>query len=394
VLGGLMLLGVGSALFVSLAGASRNTTALLADKADLILSSIEQRVRQHLDPAKAQAEYLAGLMESGSLDPADEAATAAALRASLAASPQVTGVAFIGADGRVLRVERDGGLLVREDWSNRPKIMELMAGFRTDRGLDWGAPTWSEPFRQTILPVTAPVRRDGRLIGLVAPALLIKDLSRYVAGLSAPDQTTFILLGKDAVIAHPGLAEGGPGRSVESPLPRVDQVGDPVLASIWQAKADLRFPLKPGDKGHVVTGPSDYTVFIYRQIQGYGERPWIVGAAMPGREAGQEFDRLFRMALGGLFLLLVAVASAVLVARRIARPIDELVRVTQAVQRLELKDAPVLPRSRVRELDAAGQALNGMVAALRWFELYLPRRLVHALISGATPAWCGRRSGR
>jgi adenylate cyclase len=29
----------------------------------------------------------------------------------------------------------------------------------------------------------------------------------------------------------------------------------------------------------------------------------------------------------------------------------------------------------------AGQALNAMVAALRWFELYLPKRLVHRLIA-------------
>jgi hypothetical protein len=56
--GGLMLLAVGSVLVVSLGRAGRNTGELLADKAELILSSIEQRVRQHLGLVVAQAEYL------------------------------------------------------------------------------------------------------------------------------------------------------------------------------------------------------------------------------------------------------------------------------------------------------------------------------------------------
>ena len=54
---------------------------------------------------------------------------------------------------------------------------------------------------------------------------------------------------------------------------------------------------------------------------------------------------------------------------------------TEAVRTLEFDKAPVLSRSRIRELDTAGQALNAMVAALRWFELYLPKRLVHRLIA-------------
>jgi hypothetical protein len=64
--GGLMLLAVGSVLIVSLGGAGRNTGELLADKAELILSSIEQRVRQHLGPVMAQAEYLKNSIEGGS----------------------------------------------------------------------------------------------------------------------------------------------------------------------------------------------------------------------------------------------------------------------------------------------------------------------------------------
>src|SRR5687768_1007886 len=66
--GAWMLLAVGSVLIVSLGGAGRKTGEILADKASLILSSIEQRVRQHLGPVVAQAEYLKNSVESGQLD--------------------------------------------------------------------------------------------------------------------------------------------------------------------------------------------------------------------------------------------------------------------------------------------------------------------------------------
>jgi adenylate cyclase len=101
----------------------------------------------------------------------------------------------------------------------------------------------------------------------------------------------------------------------------------------------------------------------------------------PERTAGRELDRLFWIGVNTLVLLVVAVGVAVLVGRRVAKPVLNFVRVAEGVQRLDLRGTPTLPRSRVRELDAAGQALNSVVSTLRWFELYLPKRLVHRLLA-------------
>ena len=144
-LGGLMLLAVGSVLALSFGGASRNTSALLGDKADLILSSIEQRIRQHLDPVSEQAAYMRELLESGAVDPRDPDALGAALRAALAATPQVTGIAFIGEDGQTLRVPRDGGATLREDWSRRPEIAGVIRAFREGERTGWREPQWTSP---------------------------------------------------------------------------------------------------------------------------------------------------------------------------------------------------------------------------------------------------------
>ena len=123
--GGLMLLAVGSVLVVSLGGAGRNTGELLADKADLILSSIEQRVRQHLGLVVAQAEYLKTSMDRGQLDVKDARALETALRSALAATPQVTGIGFIRSNLEVVRVERRDCSLITEDWSRQLDVIKL-----------------------------------------------------------------------------------------------------------------------------------------------------------------------------------------------------------------------------------------------------------------------------
>jgi adenylate cyclase len=380
--GGLMLLAVGSVLIVSLGGAGRNTGELLADKAELILSSIEQRVRQHLGPVMAQAEYLKNSIESGQLDVEDPKALETALRSALAATPQVTGIGFIRSNLEVARVERRDGTLITEDWSRRPEIIRVFEDFRAGKGAGWSEPVWSSPFQQTIIPYLMPVHRGGNLIGILVPAIVVTELSRYVAEISSPAQWAFILHGRDEVLAHPALAERPLTGTRERPLPLLSEVDDRVLQQIWSAERRLmNLPLRSTDQGHIVPFRDDYFIYMYREVPRLGEKPWIIGAAMPGSDAGQEAERLRMMVLIGSGLLLVSVLSAIVVGRRVARPIRDIVRVTEAVQTLEFDKAPVLPHSRIRELDRAGQALNAMVAALRWFELYLPKRLVHRLIA-------------
>jgi adenylate cyclase len=184
------------------------------------------------------------------------------------------------------------------------------------------------------------------------------------------------------VLAHPALAERPLTGIRERPLPLLTEVDDKVLQQIWSAeRRPMNLPLRSADQGHIVPFPDDYFIYMYREVPRFGEKPWIIGAAMPGSDAGQEAERLRMMVLIGSGLLLVSVLSAIVVGRRVARPIRDIVRVTEAVRTLEFDKAPVLPHSRIRELDMAGQALNAMVAALRWFELYLPKRLVHRLIA-------------
>jgi adenylate cyclase len=64
-----------------------------------------------------------------------------------------------------------------------------------------------------------------------------------------------------------------------------------------------------------------------------------------------------------------------------AYPMRELAVRAAAVSRLDLADMTPLGRSMVRELDAQNVAFNAMVASLRWFATYMPKSLVHRLLS-------------
>ena len=54
--------------------------------------------------------------------------------------------------------------------------------------------------------------------------------------------------------------------------------------------------------------------------------------------------------------------------------------VARLIGELRLDDIRELPHSRVRELDEQSNTFNSMTGALRWFQAYVPRSLVHQLM--------------
>src|SRR5690606_9890927 len=117
----------------------------------------------------------------------------------------------------------------------------------------------------------------------------------------------------------------------------------------------------------------------YQRLEGYGERPWLVGRYFPFDDIETEVQRLqFAAAIGGIVLLL-----ALLIAWRlghvIGRPVRMLAAAAGRLQRLDF-GGPPLDRLRLRELDDAAQAVNAATAALSWFGNYVPRKLVGRLL--------------
>ncbi len=383
---GLMLLAaLAVVLGLAFYAGTANTRQLLADRSNLLLDTLENRINSFLSPVASQLQVIAEEMQQNP-EPSSLLERRSALHGILAATPQVLGVLFVTQDLKAYRYLRETGAEPVEDWSDNAEMKGYLADARLGRGVVWGPPTWSKELDQTIINANLTIAKDGRLYGMLFAAVGLKTMVEYVDQLSASvGQPVFVLQGRSRVVAVPGLNPSlvGPDR----PLPLLAEVGDPVLAAMWAGSTEAAEIFDRGVRGtaRLVETPERAWLVLFREIVGFGDEPWIVGTYLPASIAGAEVRRLWRALILSLACLAAAVAMTFWLGRRMARPVERLAQAAGFVQRLELAAVPVLPRSHIKELDQAARAFNAMHNGLAWFETYVPRRLVGQLMANPSP---------
>jgi class 3 adenylate cyclase len=335
-------------------------------------------------------DYIGGLIEEGELDPDDHRRLYDILAAGVAATQQVHGVLYIDARGWMMTASRaQDGTIVRkfESWQNDPQIAEAMAAAaaRGGNAAYWGRPAFADDVG-TVLNLRRPVRR-GALVGMVVAGLTIAELSEFVAGLeSESGQNAFILYDREYVLAHTALIQDFQGLGPDRPLPRVTEVGDPILFEIW-SEGWQEHRLNIG-VGHQITfdGDGDDYVFLYAPLADYAAMPWLVGSYFREDDIGSQVIRVFQTAMIGVAGIVLALVVAFLLGRMLRTPITQLAEAATMVQDLTLDRVPTLPRSHLRELDDAMRAFNAMVGGLKAFALYVPHDLLRHLLARGNPA--------
>jgi adenylate cyclase len=383
---GLMLLTT-LAVVLSLAfyAGTANTRHLLADRSNLLLDTLEDRIASFLTPVATQLDVIATEMADAE-DPSRLLERRSALHGILAATPQVLGVLFVTPELQAYRYRRETGAEPAQDWRGNAEMADYLAEARLGRGVVWGPPVWSPELRETIINANLPIAEDGRLAGLLFAAVGLKTMVDYVDELSTRvGQPVFVLQGRSRVVAVPGLdpSIAGPDR----PLPLLTEAGDPVLATMWDGSTEIVEIFDQGVRGsaRLVSANDVEWVVLYREIVGFGNEPWIVGTYLPASVAGAEIRRLWHALLLSLGCLLAAVAATFWLGRRMARPVERLAQAAGHIQKLELDAVGELPRSYIKELDQAARAFNAMRNGLSWFETYVPRRLVSQLMANPSP---------
>jgi adenylate cyclase len=381
---GLVFLSVAGVLLVTLSIATRNTFELLEDKSRLLMTSLGQQIGQFLQPLQAQVNLLGDLIEDGEIDPRQPERLFEALRASLAASPQMRSTVFLDPSGWMMAAIRgDGGIEPAvDDWRLHPDVALAMKEAEATEGSlpFWGPPVFVPGPDVTVLNLRRSIIREGQFLGLIATTLTVGDLSRFITSLETETgQNAFILYDRDLVLAHSALALQFPGLSRNEPLPRVTEIGDPVLFNIWRdgwQNRKLEFDVN-GHSGEL--GGTEY-IYLYQGLAGVGDQPWLVGSYFRSDAVTGQLDRLL-VALGlGLLALVVAMIVALLLGRRVSRPVTQLAVAADSIRTLDLEDLAPLRRSRLREIDAAAIAFNAMVRTLRVFTAYVPKQVVQGLI--------------
>ena len=384
-IGGLVLIAVVSVLALGLWSARQNTVDLLADKSDATMRAVLARVDQYLEPAEHMLSHLGQRMEQGAIDANDEAGVGAQLSGALAATPQMRSVVFIRADHRMVFALRqaDGVALQVIDVSTMPVIVNAVQTGR-DRGvLYWAEMIRPETADTTIVNVRRPVHRHGEYLGLLAATVRVDLLSELIdADSRGHGGTAFVLVGGDQVLAHPALIGGFPGLSPEKPMPSVADIADPVVSALIEPGSErgFRARLERETGIRVIETPdADYAV-VSRTITRYGDVPWLVAVYFPAADLADELWRLAWAAIAGVAVLIVSLVAAFGFARYLSAPINRLALAAHQVSDLSLGGVQRLPSSLFTEMTEAASAFNSMVVGLRWFETYVPRKLVHQLV--------------
>lgn len=379
----LVLVSVGGVLGVSVWLAQKNTLALLGNSANQAIIHAVSRIENHLTPASDLVEFVAKRLEQAEVDTKDHKALGKFLTGSLAAGRQIEAVSFLDADLKSVVAHRSkaGRVRVSEINDSRDQqVIKRWAKLSTD--LKWAAPIWRPQSNKTYLNAGYPVMRDGKRIGAVSAVVAIRELSSFVRQRHAEPGKRFVLYGRDHVLAHPLMTRGYPGLSAKQPLPALAGFRDTILAAIWQQKDrfDLIFKMGPGSYGHALRIDGKDYVFIFRRLHGFGPKPMIVGAYFGAAKVGTEIHRLLVSIYVGVGALILSLIAAAILGRRIARPIVRFSRAASQVQNLDLDHINDLPGSVFRELDQQSKAFNAMLRALRWFELYIPKKIVDRLV--------------
>ena len=390
-LGALIALTAGAVLWLGLGSAAESTRRLIHERSDTVLDSLEQELGSRLEPITEQARWIAARVADGELDLADPASLDTFMFGALAATPQVAGIGFFRPDGTGRAWYRDARVAISEDRSQNPNLRQWMTTGEQATTTAWRNPIWIDTLGKAAVLHDSPLRRDGRFVGMLGQIVLTEELSRDLTGKAAPNTVPFVLHRDRDVLAHPQLVHWSPlGTGASRPLATIDEVGDPVLAALGtEAAREGRWLARsgPGIEVKWVELDDIWHLVLQRKLHRYGE--WTVGVHVDTSEIDDSAIRgMLEAAAAGFAVLLVAVVLAVLVGRRISRPVRAIAAAARVVEDNRLDEVRPLRPSWILEMDDANRSFNRMVEGLRERQVirrtlgrFVPERVAHELLS-------------
>lgn len=383
---GLIVIAVGLVLGIAIWSGRENTVELTRERAELTIGLIRDGLSHRLDPIRVAATGLADLIGQEGIDPFRQDRWLELAAGTLTALPQISALRYVSIDGRVSRVSKSdsGGFRHRTYEERSPTMDRINAAVIEAKQPFWGDVFWGEAVGEPAVNLRAPVRQGDTVIGHVNALVSVASLSRLLLELTQNyESQAFILIDGTRVLAHPSLLFGLEDIGPDRPLPSIDEIGDPVLARIWDEgtfvdRLSSRSIL--AGRGHIISLGNELYAFIYKQVDDYGPRPWLIGTYIQEETVVAAFARLSRAGTAGLIILFIAAGLAWWTARRVASPVKALAAAAESVRALDFAGAVHLERSRIEELDDAALAFNAMFEGLRWFEAYVPKALVKRLV--------------
>jgi adenylate cyclase len=348
------------------------------------IDGLELALRNHLDAARHQADFIVDNVLSGAMPLGRSVRLEEFAAGSLAAAPQISGLLIADAQGQVIRIRREPFGNVERIWQDvqsDPQLVQIDAEVRQHRAPYWGPPVFSHHHEATVFNLRVPLWRADEYLGFVAIGISIQALSELALELSEPPRSrVFVLYAGDKVLAHMFLALQPGNRSVDKPLLGVDEIIDPVIRHLGSVRPYTDFTPPEGiDIGEIEVGGTDYVV-LQKPISGYGDAPLIIGAYGDASAVNALLLMMYRVILIGGGVLVASLVLALVLSRVITRPIRRTSEAATAIAALDFDGVKPLPPSNIREIDNLAASFNAMLVGLKSFGRYVPRTLVKQLI--------------
>ena len=362
-LGFFVLTAVGSVLGIGLVSGYRNTISLLHEKAELLVSSEVSQTKFYFDTAQNQVEFIAQQIDVGEVEPGPEEEFTSLLFGALAATPQIIRIQYVDHRNKLIAAERQDEELmplfasVGDDEEMRALIDEA----KRRRKAFWGRLLWRQEYKQATLNYHRPVIKNGEVTGVLSVLISVYRLSEMISDLETEfGANAFILYGPDMVLAHALMAFGYPDLHRMRPLPEQERYSDPVITAMWQVREE---PLLeeimlsgPGIK-FVELGQQAY-IILYRQVEGYTDRPLYIGTHFDSVDLMSEVFRLKWAIISCFIISIFSSFTAAYIGRRISSPVRRLAEGSKKVHQFELANVEPIPGSFFQRTERGGQCLQ------------------------------------
>lgn len=384
--GTLVALAVAFVLVVSVSANFRNTFSLLNDQAVALLAGMERAIKREIEPVVETTSTLASLYANGDFRLDDARTSESLVSALLRMRGGAEGIFLYDMAGNKLEMIRAGN--GEPVFAGRELVDTAnVDAFRAAALRSPGAPAWARAIAmdgRIFHAVAQTLIRDGRVEGIVVAIIGRLTINRIVAELGRDNNTTaFVMTADRQIIAHSRM----PQFFRQTPVAPIAEFPDSILAALGEAEPSLEFNAASELGIEVFETPGrDGTVYITKALSGYAQQPYVLGAYFDKTDIGEEVFRAVASLLAGLAGLLLAVVAAVMIGKRISRPMTRIAETAALFSDFRIDEMQPLPKSRIREIDDQARALNKLQIAMREFSRYVPRSVVAGLIASGSKA--------
>ncbi|MCV9963306.1 hypothetical protein OIU34_15460 [Pararhizobium sp. BT-229] len=384
VLAGLISIAVLPVMLVGFLGTQDVSRRLLRDRGDLLIDAVVTPIEQLLTPVSEQMNRASVAIERGFVDADDAEQFEAFVRGLMAATPQVTGISLVLPDGTRRRWPNES----QSVWTDGPglafrqRLVEL-AG----EGGRWSAPFVSNVDGKVVISYRVPIRKSGRVVGLLTAAVSTKEISSSLGAVATEyNVIPFVLADRLGIVAHPSLSSRGLHHGVANTerLPTIATIDDPVMAAIWDDPHELTAsdPSRNAT-GHWSSVNEEYYTYMYQALPLRGDSSLTAGFYFASSTTQRDRWMSHIVAGIGALLLFISMFGAARVARGLALPITEFGAASAAIGQFDFRERDLArwEHSRIGELADTAAAIRRMAQALQLFERYVPKVLVRHLLS-------------